>query len=95
MRIPRRIAELLTELAPNYYGFLNDELECQGAKYHSPTPLHVREVNIGGKKVPLCGTCQDNLNVYQELKKRTPDGVPWKVRREFGNRLRQIGEVSE
>ena len=42
-----------------------DDHECEGAKFHSPQPLVVREVVVGpaieGRTAWLCSTCADNL----------------------------------
>jgi hypothetical protein len=70
---------------------------CVGAKFHSPSPLILRETEL----VPwdlkisatalLCGTCADNLLVLQHLLGEFEGDVPWETRREFGNQLRDLG----
>lgn len=69
------------------------EHECEGAKFHSPTPLVVEEVILGdGTKVWLCPTCTANLDVFEALCEANDGELPWPVRREFGNTLRALGE---
>jgi hypothetical protein len=62
---------------------------CAGAKFHSPTPLVLHDVEINGEPVQLCGTCRSNLGVLRALLD-THGELPWPVRREFGNRLREL-----
>ena len=70
---------------------------CLGAKFHSPSPLVLREVNLVpwdpnlNETVWLCGTCADNLLVFQHLLGQTEGLVPWETRREFGNQVRALG----
>lgn len=74
--------------------------QCQGAKYHSPSPLVVHRVSLVDKPVQsrsehwvfLCGTCRDNLHVFQSILRMKDGDVPWPVRREFGNLVRALGE---
>jgi hypothetical protein len=62
---------------------------CAGAKFHSPTPLVLHDVEVDGKTVQLCGTCRSNLGVLRALLD-THGELAWPVRREFGNRLREL-----
>jgi hypothetical protein len=94
--LPEHIADALGEIKPIHPALRQVDEECQGAKYHSPAPLLVEEVQIGpGRWVTLCGTCRDNLKVYEDLKGHFNGEIPWSVRREFGNQLRSIGDVAE
>jgi hypothetical protein len=40
----------------------------------------------------LCRTCADNLRVYALLMVATQGGLAWVIRREFGNRIRDLGQ---
>lgn len=64
---------------------------CVGARYHSPTPLLVKQVEIDEAAEWLCGTCEDNLGVFLSLMTTSNGTLPWAVRREFGNLLRALG----
>ena len=64
---------------------------CVGSKYHSPTPLKVEDYEVGGKMIPLCGTCADNLTTYRVLMAASNGRLPWEIRREFGNLIRALG----
>lgn len=81
--------------------------ECQGSKFHSPTPLLVRphhlseEVNRvahgidvadGSDLVYLCSTCADNLTVYLSVLWAYDGATPHSVRRDFGNVIRDLGD---
>lgn len=66
-------------------------VECQGSKFHSPTPLTVTQVEVAGEMVALCGTCQANLAVFQQLMTDSNGTLAWEIRREFGNRIRVLG----
>lgn len=75
-------------------GTTTDQHTCQGAKYHSPTPMIVRPLQLGGEIVYLCGTCTDNVQVLASLLRGRQGDVPWPVRRCFGNLVRGVaGEV--
>lgn len=66
------------------------QMACEGAKFHSPSPLLLHEVELpGGRLVVLCGVCRDNLDVLRSLMIVKPT-LPWTIRREFGNRLRAL-----
>ena len=75
---------------------------CEGAKFHSPNPLVVyREPVVpppAWSDYPeeayawLCGTCRANLAVYLTLLVQYEGELDWEVRREFGNRIRALGE---
>jgi len=69
--------------------------ECAGSKFHSPRPLRVEPVEIAGhpEPIPLCGTCHDNLNTFVFLATASNGTLPWTVRREFGNKIRSLGEA--
>ena len=80
---------------------------CEGSKFHSPTPMvtkpywmsgaveyaldgtHAKKI---GDAVPLCGTCSSNLTVILRLMAATDGGLPWEVRREFGNTIRALAD---
>jgi hypothetical protein len=62
---------------------------CEGAAYHSPTPLLLHEVELKDRTVLLCGTCRGNLAVLHTLL-RADDELPWTVMRCFGNLLRSL-----
>lgn len=76
---------------------LADDRMCVGARFHSPQPLLLHEVDLDvwsgrkGEQVFLCATCRDNLSVLQDLLKEHNGILPWKVRREFGNQIRALG----
>ena len=92
MPFPRRIREALsTTDCSGLSGAPAVEQECEGAKFHSPTPLLLHEVGLptGGVAV-LCGTCAENLAVFQHLLAESAGTLPWTVRREFGNLIRAI-----
>lgn len=84
-----RIAEALRERSELEYE--RAVRVCVGAKYHSPTPLSVGIHLVAGDRVPLCGTCKDNLAVFVSLMTTSNGTLAWEVRREFGNRLRALG----
>jgi hypothetical protein len=87
---PNAIAEALRDVDPSTLpGRVADGLECVGAKFHSPTPLVLHEVEVDGQKLLLCGTCRSNLGVLRGLLDHH-DELAWPVRREFGNRLRAL-----
>lgn len=84
-----------------------DDQACEGARFHSPTPLFVEDTRIvpvmwlsdlkinpgvAPECVWLCGTCRDNLAILTQIYKAAEGRVPWKVRREFGNSLRALAE---
>lgn len=62
---------------------------CQGAKYHSPSPVLVHEVELADRTVLLCGVCRGNLAVLHTLLGANPK-LSWPVLRCFGNRLRSL-----
>lgn len=79
----------------------NGTAECEGSKFHSPTPLSVSSVPlvppewVDPNRVPkvlLCGTCRENLSVIQQILTLTNGDVPWQVRREFGNTIRALAD---
>lgn len=80
-----RIYEALAGL-----GFSQVAPACEGAKFHSPSPIVLHEVDLpDGRIVPLCGVCRDNLTILQRLIEAQPD-LPWATQREFGNKLRSL-----
>lgn len=46
----------------------------------------------GEEPVWMCRNCRDNLRVYVLLMAATQGGLDWVVRREFGNRIRDLGQ---
>lgn len=78
--------------------------ECQVAKYHSPYPLLTHliplipeawaPVNVDTEHILACGTCRDSLRVMQHLLWESNGALAWTVRREFGNRVRELAEQS-
>lgn len=70
----------------------DDERACDGAQFHSPTPLVLHKVDLpDGRRVTLCGCCRDNVGVLVALVKTYGLAkLEWPLRREFGNRLRQL-----
>jgi hypothetical protein len=64
--------------------------QCQGAKFHSPRPLVVRSYETyDGGVIHLCPVCRDNIDMYDYLIGCYKGDLPWPVRREFGNVLRE------
>lgn len=100
--IPVKVGALLAQGLPlTLPGSLNTNDSCEGAKFHSPTPLIVRRLplwpgmaSIEVDGVWLCGTCADNLAIYQHLLLQESGKIDWEVRREFGNLIRAIGQRS-
>lgn len=82
----------------------DDDTECEGSRFHSPTPLFVSTVPLipqawsarahaqFSPRVSLCGTCRDNLAILQQILLETDGDVPWQVRREFGNTIRALAD---
>lgn len=82
----------------------DDQADCEGSRFHSPTPMVTKMVRLipdawspmasaqHSPRVYLCGTCADNLTVLQQIIAAHRGQVPWKVRREFGNTIRALGE---
>lgn len=83
-----RIAEALKEAVPPGDGAPG---ECEGSRFHSPTPLLVYVEEVAGTTVRLCGNCRDNLGVFSTLMNASNGSLPWEVRREFGNSIRDLG----
>lgn len=82
-----------------------DDTECEGAHFHSPRPMFVHDVRlvpyewltehginpgVVTLRAWLCGTCQDNISILQQVLKANGGSVPWEVRREFGNTIRRL-----
>jgi hypothetical protein len=107
MSVPPTIRSLIAEARGlSLPGILAEaELVCQGARFHSPRPLVVREYVVrGGKVIPvdttespedsvwLCGTCASNVEVMTSLLVAYNGSLSWQARREFGNDVRAIAE---
>lgn len=81
---------------------LSTKADCEGAKFHSPNPLVLYYEPIvptsvwsdcpDDAHVWLCGNCRANLAVYISLLVEHQGVLEWPVRREFGNRIRALGE---
>lgn len=100
MALPTHLAAHLAEAGLNVSG---SDQSCQGAEFHSPTPLAIYPVPLmvsppkPGEKVPegtpvawLCGSCRDNFRVLVHLLQRSNGALDWPVRREFGNKVRAL-----
>lgn len=94
MTFPRAIAAAVEEKGVLIKGtaFALDGRVCEGARFHSPTPLLLREVRVGKRKALLCGACADNFALLKALIKEYDGNPPWEVRREFGNQMRALLE---
>jgi hypothetical protein len=80
----------------------SDDAACEGAKFHSPTPMFTHPVRlippewsasisaIHSPLVHLCGVCRDNLTILQQMVAATAGDLDWAVRREFGNEIRAL-----
>lgn len=103
MTLPDRLAAALDEVGldtppdeifSRSSGVFARDVECLGAKFHSPNPLILRNTHVSpdqrGETVLLCGTCADNLTVLQTLLLKHGGDLPWPVRREFGNLVRAL-----
>lgn len=106
MAVPAHIKRLISEChGLPLPGVLTEVQGCEGAKFHSPQPLLVREYGLDGAlvfptdgphteeydTVWLCGTCAANLTVLLCLLKAHDGDLPWEARREFGNLVRALG----
>jgi hypothetical protein len=95
--VPSNVAAAIAEhgITPEQGRFAADDT-CEGAAFHSPHPLTVREVPLSlagapdGPMACLCPTCAENLKALQGLLRATSGDLPWVVRREFGNKLRAL-----
>lgn len=107
MSVPPTIKTLISEARGlSLPGILAEaELVCQGARFHSPRPLVVREYVVRlGQVMPvegldspedavwLCGTCASNVEVMTCLLTAYNGSLSWEARREFGNSVRAIAE---
>jgi hypothetical protein len=63
---------------------------CQGAKFHSPTPLLVYPRLIGERSVWLCGNCMAALQVYEQVALEHGGQVPTSATRAFANWVRDM-----
>lgn len=97
--MPRNTRDLLTSGPWPLPGDI--DAECDGAVHHSPTPMVVHAVPVihpdwdvrlsrESATVNLCGICRDNLLLAQHILHVTQGRAPWAVRREFGNKTREI-----
>jgi hypothetical protein len=85
-RIRRALAQVDPDLLPGLP--TGTERTCEGAKFHSPTPILLHAVSLAdGRSAHLCGVCRDNLTVLLALGE-----VDWETKREFGNKLRRLTE---
>lgn len=103
MVVPRHIAEHIDSMGLRQQGYhFADEFPCEGAQFHSPVPLVTFQVSLVGPTWPdmhdmgndnphvyLCGTCRNNLRLYQEMMET---GMNWPLKREFGNYLRKLAD---
>lgn len=95
MAFPKQVQAALEETdCSDLPGVLALRRECEGAKFHSPTPLVLHETPLApsgeGPTAVLCGTCCSNLTVLQHLLAEHDGDLPWAVRREFGNLVRAL-----
>lgn len=91
MALPNAIAEALRDVDPSTLpGPMAVDQECEGAKFHSPTPLVLFEVAGPSRTLHLCGTCRANYLVLRALMIHYDRELEWPVRREFGNKLRGL-----
>jgi hypothetical protein len=94
---PPHIAEAIGKTPIGLGMRLGNGDTCTGAKFHSPSPLVLREVDLvpwdpkAKEIVWLCGTCADNLLVLQHLLEANDGEMDWATRREFGNQVRALG----
>lgn len=98
MALPPHIAQAVTSGGVHLPG--RPGVDCEGARFHSPTPLFTAEVALcpvewgavpsGAPTAMLCGTCRDNLLLLQRLLGAYGGGLAWEVRREFGNDIRRL-----
>lgn len=102
MPLPSNLSDLLVGSDVDLPGdaTVGNGHQCEGAKYHSPSPLVVHRVPLVDDPLQsrpehwvfLCGTCEDNLNVLMSVLRLCEGDVPWPVRREFGNLIRSVAE---
>jgi len=96
MTFPEKLASALdvAGVSPPEGGWFAREDECEGARFHSPNPLVLRDVPLApdgvGARARLCATCADNLSVLKGLLRQADGDVAWPVRREFGNLIRAL-----
>lgn len=83
-----------------------DDEQCEGAEYHSPRPLavidttlvrrdwwpedHPHAVWASAPRAYLCGTCATNVDILLQMLHATDGMLDWRVRREFGNKIRAL-----
>ncbi len=89
-------ATLIERILEQYgtpFGDRAAEKPCEGSRFHSPQPLTTQTVGIGDRMVALCPTCSAKLQVFIYLAETmSPDDFTWPVQREFGNRIRALGQ---
>lgn len=95
MAFPQQVQAVLDEVGTDgVEGTPAVQRACEGAKFHSPTPLVLHERPISpsgaGRTAWLCSTCWDNLKLLQHLLARSNGRLSWGVRREFGNIIRAL-----
>lgn len=101
--IAEAVAEHLGEFTPENGWYDPADIQCQGAAFHSPTPLTMVDTWITPESlssasdaedliVQLCPTCAGNLDVLKALLLATNGELPWVVRRAFGNKVRALAQ---
>lgn len=101
MSLPKNIVLALREIDIRL-----DETVCEGAIYHSPSPLVVDllpladpdcwpedidpDLVASAPQARLCGTCRVNVALLLNLLHANDGDVAWAVRREFGNHTRAL-----
>lgn len=67
------------------------EHPCEGAKFHSPSPLVTSRLSkpFLTEEIWLCPTCMANLDCFLYLSQF--EDMDWTLLREFGNTLREVG----
>jgi hypothetical protein len=99
--LPPILAEVLREVDTSFFpGLLIGDKGCQASAFHSPRPLVVNEVELVpwshdfsiSKKLWLCPTCAANLLVFQTILFEGNGKVDYKLAREFGNAIRNLGK---
>lgn len=93
------IEEAVVNMIPPYGAEFAHAHDCEGSKFHSPTPLILHRVDLvpwdnTGEKVyaKLCGTCRENLWVYQQILQKNNGEIEWELQRCFGNKIRALAK---
>jgi hypothetical protein len=97
--VPPAMLAYAREAGIRPYGLFGEDFACEGSDYHTPTPLLLHRYRVqadgslaeGALGVMLCATCADNLRILLNLLWSSEGTLPWEVRREFGNKIRQLG----